>query len=455
MPPVRTVTAIKPMKTERTHEENQERAYIAASRRSDRSLEARVESARRASEIHKRRTGRSLRVTEQDVINEEMYEEEDDDLPMQYRRLTAHLYSANVDFSNRLKAHIAGQAGMRDAFGAALYGHTPNGQFMNPSMMQMPSPQANFSHFMMPPQQSQMLAPSPGACHSPYPMPHTGMQQGSRLDQHNRSPSATAPQEPPTYQQQQQRSPSQGDSGTHELGKQEDRPMSLPLQNMTPQTSQSQYAFGQSPVMSRAGSNSSATTPLGFTQHPSPQQQKRAPTSPHQAYQYSSVNPRFNQQQDCSPLSLSLPLETQQILHPNPAMAMASPQDMKTQRPTYSYNPNGKPRHSPTSTRSSLTSSSGLNATLAPTPLDTNLIAHAFMQASPASAVTDNLATPSDMQDFGMSFHDHDFLAFKSDASNHNFSGQTTPFNDDMFNNFTNDEYFDTAFLDSAPAIVP
>lgn len=68
------------MKTERTHEENQERAYIAASRRSDRSLEARVESARRASEIHKKRTGKAFRITEQDVMNEEMYEEEDDDL---------------------------------------------------------------------------------------------------------------------------------------------------------------------------------------------------------------------------------------------------------------------------------------------------------------------------------------------------------------------------------------
>lgn len=55
-------------------------AYIAASRRSDRSLEARVESARRASEIHKKRTGRGFRITEQDVMNEEMYEEEEDDI---------------------------------------------------------------------------------------------------------------------------------------------------------------------------------------------------------------------------------------------------------------------------------------------------------------------------------------------------------------------------------------
>lgn len=67
--------------SERSHEENQERAYIAASRRTDRSLEARIQSARMASEIHKKRTGKSLRITESIVENEEMYEEEDGDLP--------------------------------------------------------------------------------------------------------------------------------------------------------------------------------------------------------------------------------------------------------------------------------------------------------------------------------------------------------------------------------------
>ncbi|KAG9805691.1 hypothetical protein KCU84_g23455, partial [Aureobasidium melanogenum] len=120
MPPLRSIPAAKPVKTERTHEENQERAYIAASRRSDRSLEARVESARRASEIHKRRTGRSLRVTEQDVINEEMYEEEDDDLPMQYRRLTAHLQTSNADFDRRLAAYLTNHVAMRAALGQTM-----------------------------------------------------------------------------------------------------------------------------------------------------------------------------------------------------------------------------------------------------------------------------------------------------------------------------------------------
>ncbi|KFY18846.1 hypothetical protein V493_08307 [Pseudogymnoascus sp. VKM F-4281 (FW-2241)] len=121
MPPLRCIPPpAKAIKTERTHEENQERAYIAASRRSDRSLEARVESAKRASEIHKRRTGRSLRVSEEDVINEEMYEEEEDDLPHQYRCLTAHLHSQTTDFNHQLSDYLTNHVAMRSALEGAL-----------------------------------------------------------------------------------------------------------------------------------------------------------------------------------------------------------------------------------------------------------------------------------------------------------------------------------------------
>ncbi|KAL2430423.1 hypothetical protein ABEF95_007087 [Exophiala dermatitidis] len=181
MPPMRTTPPAKAIKTERTHEENQERAYIAASRRSDRSLEARVESARRASEIHKRRTGRSLRVTEQDVINEEMYEEEDDDLPLQYRRLTAHLQTGSADFNRRLAAYLTNQVAMRSAMEQMMangYAHYPSpstasgfaataASSSRPNMF--PSPM--LSH----PNMSSMVPPS-GAGGSyrtaPYPSPH-------------------------------------------------------------------------------------------------------------------------------------------------------------------------------------------------------------------------------------------------------------------------------------------
>ncbi|KAI1080384.1 hypothetical protein F5B20DRAFT_110944 [Whalleya microplaca] len=103
---------VKAQKTERSHEENQERAYIAASRRADRSLEARVQSARMASEIHRRRTGRGLKVSEEIVVKEEMYEEEEDDLPRPYKYLTAHLQTNSPDMNHRVNAYITTQTAM-------------------------------------------------------------------------------------------------------------------------------------------------------------------------------------------------------------------------------------------------------------------------------------------------------------------------------------------------------
>ncbi|KAK4953460.1 hypothetical protein LTR66_013659, partial [Elasticomyces elasticus] len=190
MPPTRTLPprALPPakvVKTERTHEENQERAYIAASRRSDRSLEARVESARRASEIHKRRTGRALRVTEQDVINEEMYEEEDDDLPAQYRRLTAHLQTGSGDFNRRLQAYLNTQVAMRNAVDQMVYNQQYNtnnnmqySQQSRPNMFQSPAVMTTNQQTPHQPQRTQTvpIAQSPGTMapyrQAPYPSPH-------------------------------------------------------------------------------------------------------------------------------------------------------------------------------------------------------------------------------------------------------------------------------------------
>ncbi len=153
------------------------RAYIAASRRSDRSLEARVESARRASEIHKRRTGRSLRVTEQDVINEEMYEEEDDDLPMQYRRLTAHLQTGSADFNRRLAAYLTNQVAMRSA--VEQMANNPYGQHYGSQPMPYSQPRQNMfqSPVVQQPMQQHLMpqsAATPGPYRqAPYPSPHS------------------------------------------------------------------------------------------------------------------------------------------------------------------------------------------------------------------------------------------------------------------------------------------
>ncbi|KAK2780802.1 hypothetical protein FQN52_002063 [Onygenales sp. PD_12] len=75
---------------------NRERAFIAASRRGDRTIEARIESATRASEVHYQRTGKYLRITREDVENETMYEEEDPDHGQKRRHMDALLYRSNA-----------------------------------------------------------------------------------------------------------------------------------------------------------------------------------------------------------------------------------------------------------------------------------------------------------------------------------------------------------------------
>ncbi|KAK5125138.1 hypothetical protein LTR85_000814 [Meristemomyces frigidus] len=468
------MASVKPMKTERTHEENQERAYIAASRRSDRSLEARVESARRASEIHKRRTGRSLRVTEQDVVNEEMYEEEDDDLPMQYRRLTAHLQTQNADFDRRLHAYLTNHVAMRTALGQAVSDawqsnnqgqqgqqgqqYQQNSQFMNPGMMQMQQPGYQQTP-MLPPQQQMYNRMPANYRQSPYPVQNQNV-PNMRPNWHNRSASIAAPQDVLNYQQQQQQEQQQPQSAQPspvESAKMEDRRMSLPVQQ-SPHTPQSQHVAspGQaSPVISRNGSTSNLTT--GYMKHSqSPQQ---VPTPPQQQPQHHRQQPMpspfyasFDHQMNSgmNPFSMSLPMESQQLLAGSPAFdmneqmtSMFMPSQMPQQQAGmkaepqrfYSYNPNGKPKGT-SNVDHSQTNFNGMNQTLAPGSLDTSVGDSdngAYMTA-PHSAGTDYLNTPFtpaalDMG-FGAGFGTD---PFKGVASGSN-SGEVTPIMDDWSN---------------------
>ncbi|RMJ12152.1 hypothetical protein CDV36_008209 [Fusarium kuroshium] len=66
--------------SKRSRDEFRERAYVAASRRTDRNIKARMESAIMASEMHKKRTGKRLRITEDIVTGDAPYEEEQDSL---------------------------------------------------------------------------------------------------------------------------------------------------------------------------------------------------------------------------------------------------------------------------------------------------------------------------------------------------------------------------------------
>lgn len=186
------------------------RAYIAASRRSDRSLEARVESARRASEIHKRRTGRSLRVTEQDVINEEMYEEEDDDLPLQYRRLTAHLQTGSADFNRRLAAYLTNQVAMRSAMEQMVNNSYPP-QFSNPQYP--PTPSTMFQSPMLPQNMAQASMQNYNRA-APYPSPH----QANFRQMHSRAYSMAGPSPASSNPQQSMDHRRMSTSGTAQPG---------------------------------------------------------------------------------------------------------------------------------------------------------------------------------------------------------------------------------------------
>ncbi|KAJ2988497.1 hypothetical protein NUW58_g3942 [Xylaria curta] len=65
-----------------------------------------------ASDIHKKRTGRALKVSEEIVQREEMYEEMEDDMPRPYRHLTSHLQTGSAEFDHRVNAYIASQIAM-------------------------------------------------------------------------------------------------------------------------------------------------------------------------------------------------------------------------------------------------------------------------------------------------------------------------------------------------------
>lgn len=329
-------------------------AYIAASRRSDRSLEARIESARRASEIHKKRTGRALRVTEQDVINEEMYEEEDDDLPTQYQRLNAHLHTTSVMFNKKLHDYIATQHGVRNMFMS---------QYQNPQFQQFggQNPQQNNAYpqtnnwlnpTMMPPQQFNSQAMTMNTS-SQSQTSHTNVSQPQGV----RSSPYHIPQRPGPHQRSAsiavpalESSMPQGSSSTPQGA----RRLSLPAQASS--DGQSRPALSRDPSFAPQQPASSHTelsaSPLSGSGQRTPQLQVDTDTPA--SNPFSPMNFPMGSQMlgGPNPLSMSLPPESQQfvgsILDPNDprtAMFMSGSEHVaQPYAPTYTYNPNYSPK---------------------------------------------------------------------------------------------------------------
>ncbi|KAL5121028.1 hypothetical protein ACEQ8H_000877 [Pleosporales sp. CAS-2024a] len=372
----RTFTVTRPLKTERTHEENQERAYIAASRRSDRSLEARIESARRASEIHKKRTGRALRVTEQDVINEEMYEEEDDDLPTQYQRLNAHLHTTSVLFNKKLHDYIATQHGVRNMFmsqyqkpsfqpyaAAPFHPNPPANNWLNPSMppphpfnpaephqpvMTPPPTQQQQQHTQPQPQpQPQPLAnntstapPQQTFRQSPYQIPQ-------RLHAHGRSLSIQLPQSPAALFDPSSHSAPGAMSTPHDSF----RSMSLPPHALehhsAPADAKPHTATAHSPHDSVSPQTASPQITSGQLTPQLHHDADNAASDPFNMAAAAAAYPFGSQALNSTPLAMSMPPESQQFLasafdpnDPRTALFMAGSDNLPQFAPTYTYNPN-------------------------------------------------------------------------------------------------------------------
>ena len=298
-----------------------------------------MESARRASEIHKRRTGRSLRVTEQDVINEEMYEEEDDDLPMQYRRLTAHLQTGNADFNRRLSAYLTNHVAMRSALEQTI---------SNSYAQQYPNaPQYAGHHSMFPSPmlahqgQQQMMQPpqSPSMYRqAPYPSPRM-QQQTFQPAPHHRSASIATPQELSA-------------ASNSPIVHNDSRRMSMPTVLTT----------SASPTQIPTPLSASATTPQqkpSFPQGSFSQQYNSLP------YDMAAFNNNY------SPFSTALPAESQGLL--GSTMSTSDPlsqmmmQGSNTLPGTfYDFSNQPLPQTTSIGKQQSYPSMSGLNSTLAP-----------------------------------------------------------------------------------------
>ncbi|KAF1956656.1 hypothetical protein CC80DRAFT_62601 [Byssothecium circinans] len=417
-----TFPAAKPIKTERTHEENQERAYIAASRRSDRSLEARIESARRASEIHKKRTGRALRVTEQDVVNEEMYEEEDDDLPTQYQRLNAHLQTSSWLFNRKLHDYIATQHGVRNMFllqqfpGHALpqYGsqvqsngqipmmnqtmqHPQNFTPASPAFTQPSHPYSPQQPFQQQPLQQQSLQQQPlqqphSYRHAPYSIPQ-------RQHMQHRSASISTPLPMPSVSPTVPPATSTVTSPYGDFN----RRLSLPPNAFDPSAQPSGDASSR-PPMSRSTTAQSIHQQPVSPQHvnscitsgpnsgqatPQPQFEHGTPSS----YQYPSLpfDGTSSQVINTNPLSMSLPPESQQFVgsaldpnDPRTAILMAGSDNLP--QPFYTYNPNLSPKAARKAADQVSLNGSGMSQTLSPD----NAIKAEACSNSPPSAMMDN-----------------------------------------------------------------
>jgi len=319
-----------------------------------------------------------------------MYEEEDDDLPLQYRRLTAHLQTGSADFNRRLAAYLTNQVAMRSAM-EQMVNNSYAQQY--PGMSQQ-YPQQQRPNMFMP---QQPIAQSPMSMYrqAPYPSPYR--------QTHNRTQSAVIPQNPSGSTSPTPQAPTRG---------MDQRRMSTPV--AMHQAHQRIATDGMQPNADYARQTQSATMP----------QEGQFPPS----------------WQDMGPFTTQLPPEAQQMLGPalnsgDPFASMlmnGSDQYMQSQ-----YYPWGNLQQG-VKGMSDYSGYQGMSQTLAPSALDNNYSALA------ANGVKQESSAPSSGLDFGFSqeskgLHLNNFPPpMTRQGSQHLPSGQVTP-GDGFWDNFVHE----------------
>jgi hypothetical protein len=291
-----------------------------------------MESARRASIVHQKRTGRALRITEADVINEEMYEEVND-LPTEYRRLNAHLQTRNADFDQRLLAYLSCQMATRQAVSHCWQ----NEQSLYDSRgVGFGTQQEPYSHGLS-------ASPAAEGMIGHRQAPYTPVAQDVLWRQHDR-PASSAATYAPGIDQQRPRS----SFGSPLV---EGRHMSLPSDTtMQPPWHNSNVSMEppSSNTISRTDSAVDMAGNFQYLQHPALGKYHDLKSSP-QSYQAQHGHP-------VEPMSTTLPLDSQQFFPSSPQAFdfhtghhhISSPsQEFSNRR--YSYNPNGKRKSTPSS----------------------------------------------------------------------------------------------------------
>lgn len=344
-------------------------------------------------------------------------------MPLQYKRLTAHLQTGSADFNKRLSNYLANHVAMRSALDQAItasyaqqYPNAPQFAHNNQMMYPSPFPSPFMAHNM--PQQHQTPQ---SFVQSPY---NTATGTPSyRPVHHFRSASIPNPQDVPGYPQT-----TSSSSPVQRTSDRDQRRMSMPTKSVSPSTS------AQTLEPSYSGKNPTSPTHSVNKEAQSPGQMQPPPQPAPQAQPQQQRRPYANLSSyaDYSPFTTtSLPTEMQMLIGPGygldpndplTAMFMAGSESF----PQPLYNSSQPPFHKVGNTHPSY---DAVSATLSPSALD--MSPHDSTNAPASVSIPNNLDVANDFSKE---------LIFTRSNSSHGSSAGTPSLTNQDWNNFINQD---------------